>query len=176
MTNYDTPKLLDDTVKTNLMKQCGYLYFSDINHPLASGYVVYVHRHNASVKLGRWIKSSEHVHHIDGNKLNNDLDNLEILTSSEHTAKHAHENGHGKKVDKICLGCNKKFTVFTSADFRKYCSLECANKRTKPKKFEVSKEHLQNLLNNHTMVAIGKMFGVSGNAVKKRCKSLGILP
>ncbi len=40
-------------------------------------------------KLGRELTSDEEVHHIDGNHLNNDLANLEVLSKSEHSKKHA---------------------------------------------------------------------------------------
>lgn len=38
--------------------------------------------------LGRELKSSEIVHHIDGNKLNNDIKNLKVVTRKEHIALH----------------------------------------------------------------------------------------
>jgi len=34
--------------------------------------------------LGRKLSTDEHVHHIDGNKLNNDIQNLTILSRSDH--------------------------------------------------------------------------------------------
>lgn len=42
------------------------------------------------------------------------------------------------------------------------------------KKFEISKEELESLIKDTPMSKIGQMFGVSDNAVKKRCKKLGI--
>lgn len=47
-------------------------------------------------------------------------------------------------------------------------------KKGRSLKFEVSKEDLEKLVNEKPMTEIGKMFGVSDNAVKKRCKKLGI--
>lgn len=41
-------------------------------------------------------------------------------------------------------------------------------------KFEVTKEELQQLVNEMPLLRIGKKFGVSDNAIKKRCKKLGI--
>jgi HNH endonuclease len=49
----------------------------------------YEHRIVAERKLGRRLKEGEVVHHIDGDRLNNDPDNLEILSSqSEHMKLH----------------------------------------------------------------------------------------
>lgn len=52
--------------------------------------------------LGRPLKRSEHVHHIDGDPLNNAPENLCVMSQSEHSALH-HEVGqteHGKRFTK----------------------------------------------------------------------------
>lgn len=49
-----------------------------------------LHRYIMQVHLGRSLRSDEIVHHKDGNKLNNALENLEITTISEHNRKHGH--------------------------------------------------------------------------------------
>ena len=54
---------------------------------------VRLHRHIIEEFLGRKLSSDEVVHHKDGNKLNNDIGNLEILTRSEHLKKHYKEIG-----------------------------------------------------------------------------------
>lgn len=51
---------------------------------------VKLHRYLMQIKLGRNLKPSEIVHHIDGNKLNNAIENLELTTISEHNKKHRH--------------------------------------------------------------------------------------
>lgn len=38
--------------------------------------------------LGRPLSPDEHVHHIDGNKLNNDISNLQIMDAREHGYEH----------------------------------------------------------------------------------------
>lgn len=49
------------------------------------------HRVIGEAIAGRKLCSHEHVHHIDGNKHNNDLANLQILTAEEHARLHAKE-------------------------------------------------------------------------------------
>lgn len=53
-----------------------------------------------------------------------------------------------------------------------YSSL--VNTRNNEKKFEVVKEELEILIREKPMTEIGKIFGVSDNAVKKRARKLGI--
>jgi len=48
-----------------------------------------VHRVVMEAHLGRALLNSEVVHHIDGNKLNNSIENLQIMTPSDHARHHA---------------------------------------------------------------------------------------
>jgi hypothetical protein len=58
-------------------------------HPNASkqGYVL-EHRLVMEEKLGRLLERHEIVHHIDEDTLNNDPENLEVMTQSEHARLH----------------------------------------------------------------------------------------
>ena len=47
-----------------------------------------VHRYIMETILGRELESNEVVHHKDGNKLNNNPDNLMLMTKSEHARLH----------------------------------------------------------------------------------------
>lgn len=49
-------------------------------------------------KYGRKLQDGEHVHHIDKNKLNNNPNNLVILTASEHAKLHSEDRINGKKI------------------------------------------------------------------------------
>lgn len=42
--------------------------------------------------IGRKLRRDEHVHHKDGNRSNNDISNLELMTASQHMSHHAQEN------------------------------------------------------------------------------------
>jgi hypothetical protein len=46
------------------------------------------HAYIISEQLNRMLQPGEHVHHIDGDKANNDIDNLVLLTVSEHKLAH----------------------------------------------------------------------------------------
>ena len=66
------------------------------------------------------ILANYHIHHIDHNPSNNDISNLQLVTSSEH--KRIHWQGTAPK-QYICENCGKTFmTKSTSARF---CSRTC---------------------------------------------------
>ncbi|WP_103730793.1 HNH endonuclease [Novosphingobium sp. HII-3] len=49
------------------------------------------HRFVMECHLGRLLREDEHVHHRNGVKSDNQLDNLELLSSSQHTREHNSE-------------------------------------------------------------------------------------
>lgn len=51
------------------------------------GIQVREHRWVMEQALGRKLESWEHVHHVDGNHLNNSIENLEVLSNADHQRK-----------------------------------------------------------------------------------------
>lgn len=66
-----------------------------------------------------------------------------------------------------CLVCGKE-----KNKRYKYCSSKCS--QIDSRKFNIERSELESLINEKPYEVIGKMYGVTGSAVKKRCKSLGI--
>ena len=64
----------------------------------------YVHRYKMERVLRRKLEKHEVVHHIDGNGLNNNIRNLQVMTVSEHDKLH---NGMGAKA----LESNEPFQI-----------------------------------------------------------------
>ena len=73
--------------------------------------------------IGRKLGRDEVVHHIDGNKTNDSLENLEVLTSYQHARKHATlERG---PEHRFCPDCkltkhNSEFYIQTARSYGKY--------------------------------------------------------
>ena len=72
------------------------------------------HRYLMEQQLGRKLDTKEHVHHINGDKLDNTLENLEVMTIAEHNRHHftgiAPKNarwnkGQGKGKTRIPCAC-----------------------------------------------------------------------
>lgn len=67
----------------------GYKMIYKPEHPNSQydGYIL-EHRYVMASHLGRTLEEWEHVHHLDGNKLNNDIVNLQIISASDHSRLH----------------------------------------------------------------------------------------
>lgn len=64
------------------LNTAGYLY------KCINGIGILQHRYIMEQHLGRKLGSKEHVHHINGVRTDNRLENLEVLSASEHGREH----------------------------------------------------------------------------------------
>lgn len=114
-------------------------------------------RYLMSVKLGRLLTDHEHVDHIDNDKTNDLIDNLQILTPEENRDKYTKtqpHNVHGtssmysngcrcalcrdwKRLhqtpnrmgeDRICAYCHKHFHVNNKYKKTRFCCQACSNR------------------------------------------------
>ena len=85
------------------------------------------------VRLGRRLTKNEEVDHIDNNKENDDINNLQVLTGIENRNK----TKHVKRVKLNCAFCKKEFELLPSQYKTKlksirihglFCSRSCAAK------------------------------------------------
>ena len=65
----------------------GYVFI----HAKGHKHLIPEHRHVMEQHIKRPLESHEHVHHIDGNRANNNINNLIILTRSDHNTIHKSE-------------------------------------------------------------------------------------
>lgn len=75
----------------------------------------------------------------------------------------------------LCPNCNSQTDTFAGRNKKISSYNKVKHTIPRKRKFEILKEELQELLKNNSYVSIGKMFGVSDNAIRKRCKVFGIL-
>lgn len=164
-------------------------------HPSAhSNGLIFVHTIVAEEKIGRRLQQGECTHHIDGDKKNNVPSNLMVFkTSGDHTNYHCalrnNLNFILTCIDGVCTcdlildndtyilrsskcpecGGPKSVGAKMCAACRSKHPIEYASKLTK-----LQPEILRVLLKTESFEAIGREYGVSGNAIKKKAKQWGL--
>ncbi|MEM8862639.1 MAG: HNH endonuclease [Chloroflexota bacterium] len=159
--------------KDKLTATHGYLSFYSKDHPLSNdnGMVTYA-RHLVSVEIGRWITPNEIVSYLDGDPKNLAIENLVLMTRAQLLRQ---TMDWPEKVELICGQCKSPFLVHPSKVLRRrHCSNKCRDDASR--KFEISREELEQLLEEMPMTHIAEMLGVSDKAVAKRRDKLGIEP
>ena len=79
-------------------------------------------------QLGRPLEADEDVHHIDGNPLNNDLSNLEVINSMDHKRQHAIKYYFEDK-EMVCPICGNTFLWTAKSQRYKQNEIMC-NRRS----------------------------------------------
>jgi hypothetical protein len=73
----------------------------------ADGNHIFEHRYVMEQHLGRPLRSNEHIHHRNHNKADNRIENLQIVSPSEHARMHTTGRTIGRwaKQFDACIGC-----------------------------------------------------------------------
>ena len=146
------------------------------------------------------------LHHIDGDRNNNEISNLTLLCpichsftlnfrrkkvkkqiiKCQHCGKIIRKNKYG-----LCKDCYvQKYypTIKNKCTSKKYFCLDCGKEITKTKSGlcrkcfykkqtnpnKPSKQILQQQIKQHSMLFLGRKYGVSDNTIRKWCKQYGI--
>ena len=152
------------------------MIYMPTHHRADSTGCVYEHMVVAERKLGRLLKDTECVHHINEIRNDNREENLMVFkTKADHTAFH-----QGCEIElevdvyiakthpnNICPNCGgyKDYTAKLCVN----CSHIASRKVERP-----SKEVLLELIKTTSFINIGKLYNVTDNAVRKWCKSYGL--
>jgi hypothetical protein len=119
---------------------------------------------------GEWMgkKLTLQLEHINGHSRDHRKENLCLLCPNCHsqTETYAGRNS-GVKKSRFCSACGG------ATKGKGSICVKCAAQK-QPKKFSVSRSELEKLVNKYPMTVVGKKFNVSDNAIRKRCRKLGI--
>lgn len=77
-------------------RQDGYIYVIAYNHPAAHCNYVLEHRLIMEQSIGRYLTKDEIVHHLNGIRDDNRIENLQIMDSGKHSTMHNNQRkSHG---------------------------------------------------------------------------------
>lgn len=121
--------------------------------------------------------------HIDGNNSNNKLDNLRFLCPNCHSQTETYCGRKNKKREQFnCVKCGKEIRRKNKTGMCQACNVEHGtysdiakgrySENTLVKR--ATKTEIEELLKTTSLSAIGKIYNVSDNAVRKWCVKYGI--
>ena len=111
--------------------------------------------------------------HINGIRNDNRLLNLRLLCPHCHSQT---DTFAGRSVRKTynCVKCGRARTKHSKSGLCKYCAATIFGQEHRKVKNRPSKDDLVTLIATTPMTTIGRIFGVSDNAVRKWAKTYGI--
>jgi len=179
------------STKKEIRELNGYRLLLIPDHPRAmknKNWEGYVYEHIVVVEkfTKQHIRINEDVHHLDGNKSNNRIENLLVVERGQHTKLHNWLKSGSPGHKRFCTGAD---TINASDDKvwscsccgqtlqrgqNKFCSHECSAIGKRKIKNRPNKSQLVKDIGELSWIDIGRKYGVSDNAVRKWAKQVGI--
>lgn len=112
------------------------------------------------------------VHHIDGNCLNNNIENLQLLCPNCHTLT---DNFRGKKNKKepkkhFCKKCGKEITRYS----RSGLCVACKNRKNGTSGVSTKEDFIKTFLEYRTFLGVARKYGCSSHSIVKWAKKFGL--
>lgn len=122
---------------------------------------------NSCGNIGVWLdkKISLQLEHKNGINNDNRIENLCFLCPNCHSQTDTW-GGKYNKIKYYCKSCSNPIKGYGDICYK------CNGQQNR--KFEITKNELEKLINENPMIEVGKMLGVSDNSIRMRCKVLGI--
>lgn len=89
--------------KPALLNHGGYVKVYQPDHPRAKSGWVLEHRLVAERILGRYLGTDEHVHHINGDKQDNQPENLEVMNASAHSSLTGYDRAERERTERDAI-------------------------------------------------------------------------
>ena len=175
----------------NIVTYGHYVYELCPKHPMANPWG-YVPQHRLIVEraLGRFLQSSELIHHKNGNKTDNRLDNLQVVSRAEHQAIHqqlkrlkSHDNMQYSVVKELLENHGIKYTakhfgVVVETLRRHFPELTKNYVRRSPTQIDdpaaIETVKLYAPDNRFGLREVAKLTGISARTIRRICDKNGI--
>jgi hypothetical protein len=126
----------DYPVGNKVVDPSGYIQIHCPDHPLANkghGYI-WEHRLVMEKHLRRVLTKDEHIHHINGDKSDNRIENLELSTNSKHRKEHWKNTPDEVKKSRLGKLQDAAYKVTRKPRFTVQCACGCGRSFITPDK------------------------------------------